>query len=69
MKIACRSRFSGSFGCRLFCALPVPRTRRGTSRASSYASVLSCPLPEGGALQHAQYSGRVRRVDAKLIVQ
>jgi hypothetical protein len=31
---------------------------------SSNASVLSYPLPLGGALQHAQYAGRLRRVDA-----
>lgn len=31
---------------------------------SSDAPVLSYPLPLGGALQHAQYAGRLRRVDA-----
>jgi len=37
----------------------IPRDPKG-----SRAPVLSYPLPEGGALQHAQYLGRVRRVDA-----
>jgi hypothetical protein len=41
-------------------AQDIPRDPKG-----SMAPVLSYPLPDGGSLEHAQYAGQVRRVDAK----